>query len=202
MPLRVMTHSTAPTRALSIVAGALLLSLTMATTTSAQGFIAPFIGYNFGGDAGCVELFDCEDKHMDFGVAVGALGKFVGFELDFGYTPDFFGESSEQSANVLTLMGNFMIAPKIGPVQPYGLVGLGLMKSDFEFTNAALLDTDNNKFGWDVGGGLMVFFGEHVGVRGDVRYFHSFQKLELIGISIDEAKLDFGRGSVGVVFKF
>ena len=195
-----MTHSTRSARVLPILA--VLFLLASATSASAQGFIAPFIGYNFGGDAGCAELFDCEDKHMDFGVAVGVMGGFFGFELDFGYTPDFFGESSEQSSNVMTLMGNFLIGPKIGPVQPYGLAGLGLIKSDFEFTNFSALDTDNNKFGYDLGGGVMIFFGDHIGIRGDVRYFHSFQKLELIGISLDETKLDFGRGSVGVVFKF
>ena len=195
-----MTHSTRSARVLPILA--VLFLLASATSASAQGFIAPFIGYNFGGDAGCAELFDCEDKHTDFGVALGVMGGFFGFELDFGYTPDFFGESSEQSSNVMTLMGNFLIGPKIGPVQPYGLAGLGLIKSDFEFTNFSALDTDNNKFGYDLGGGVMIFFGDHIGIRGDVRYFHSFQKLELIGISLDETKLDFGRGSVGVVFKF
>ena len=198
-----MTQSTRSARALPILA--VLFLLVSATSASAQGFIAPFIGYNFGGDAGCPELFDCEDKHTDFGVALGVMGGFFGFELDFGYTPDFFGESSEQSSNVLTLMGNFLIGPKIGPVQPYGLAGLGLIKSNFEFTDFSLadeLDFDNNKFGYDLGGGVMIFFGEHIGIRGDVRYFHSFQKLELIGISIDETKLDFGRGSAGVVFKF
>jgi opacity protein-like surface antigen len=199
-----MTHSTGSTRTLSIAAGALLLLLATGAPASAQGFIAPFLGYNFGGDAGagCQEVFDCEDKHSNFGVAVGVIGGFFGFELDFGYSPDFFGESSDQESSVLTLMGNFMFAPKIGPVQPYGLAGLGLIKSDLEFSVSGLLDQDNNKFGYDVGGGMMVFFGEHIGVRGDVRYFHSLQKLELIGLELDEAKLDFGRASVGVVFKF
>jgi len=199
-----MTHSTRSPRALPILTGALLLWLVTATTASAQGFVAPYIGYDFSGDSGCGELFDseCEGRHANFGVAVGALGGLFGFELDFGYAPNFFGESTQQNSNVLTLMGNVMLAPKIGPVQPYALAGLGLMKSDFEFSAFPALNSDNNKFGYDLGGGMMIFFGDHIGIRGDVRYFHSFQKLELIGISIDETKLDFGRGSAGVVFKF
>ena len=198
-----MRHSLVLTRAIAITGTALLLSLATASSASAQGFIAPYFGYDFSGDSGCAELFEgCEDRHTNFGVAVGALGGFFGFELDFGYAPDFFGESTSQSSDVLTLMGNFMIGPKIGPVQPYGLIGLGLIKTDVEFTSAALLDSSNNKFGYDLGGGLMIFFGEHVGIRGDIRYFHSLQKLELLGISIDETNIDFGRGSAGVVFKF
>jgi opacity protein-like surface antigen len=104
-------------------------------------------------------------------------------------------------------MGNFMIGPKIGPVQPYGLAGLGLIKTKFEFTSPGSvfddLDEGNNKFGWDIGGGLMVFFGQHVGVRGDIRYLHAFQALEVLGIDIqEEDKLDFGRATIGVVVKF
>ena len=38
---------------------------------------------------------------------------------------------------------------------------------------------DQNQFGWDLGGGLMVFFGEHVGVRGEVRYFQTFQAFSI-----------------------
>lgn len=199
-----MTHWTRLPRVLPILTTAFLLSLATATTASAQGFVTPYIGYDFSGDSGCPELFDsdCEDRHTNFGVAVGALGGLFGFELDFGYAPNFFGETTDQNSNVLTLMGNVMIGPKIGPVQPYVLAGLGLIKTDFEFSAFPELDSDNNKFGYDLGGGLMIFFGDHVGIRGDVRYFHSFQKLELIGISIDETKIDFGRGSAGVVFKF
>ena len=55
-----------------------------------------------------------------------------------------------------------------------------------------------------VGGGLIVFFGDHVGIRGDIRYFHSFQEFEIPGpgFSIDGQKLDFGRAGGALVFKF
>ena len=33
-----------------------------------------------------------------------------------------------------------------------------------------LLESDNNLFGWDIGGGAIVYFGDHFGVRGDLRY--------------------------------
>ena len=95
-----------------------------------------------------------------------------------------------------------MLAPKFGPVQPYGLFGLGLIKSNVEFTPSSLLDEDNNNFGWDVGGGLMIFFGDHVGIRGDIRHFHAFQDLSLLAFRLEQTKLDFGRAAGALVFKF
>jgi opacity protein-like surface antigen len=160
------------------------------------------IGYNFGGDAGCPEITDCEDKNLNWGVSVGALGPIFGAELEFAYAQDFFGDAPNTSSNLLTVMGNFMLAPRFGPVQPYGLIGFGLLKSHVELSVSDLLDSDNNNFSWNLGGGLFIFFSDHFGVRGDIRYFHSFQDLDLIGFSLGGAKLDFGRASGAVVFRF
>jgi opacity protein-like surface antigen len=169
----------------------------------AQGFISPMFGYNFGGDAGCPEITNCEDKAFNWGVGVGALGAIFGAELEFVYTDQFFGEAPNQDSSVLTLMGNVLLAPKFGPVQPYGLAGLGLIKTSVDLTPSAIINEDNNNFGWDVGGGLMIFFGDHFGIRGDVRYYHAFQALKILGLPIEnDSKLDFGRAAGGVVFKF
>ena len=76
-------------------------------------------------------------------------------------------------------------------------------------TPLSLLSNDNNHFGWDIGGGLMIFFGGHIGIRGDIRFFHTFHdiealdKLEEFGITfLGGTKLDFGRAAAAVVFKF
>jgi opacity protein-like surface antigen len=181
---------------------AALVLFAAAGPASAQSFISPFIGYNFGGDAGCPEISNCEDKSRNLGVSFGSIGNVFGAELEFSYIDSFFGETPGLSSNVLTLMGNFMLAPKFGIIQPYGVVGLGLIKSHAEFTTAGLLDSDNNDFGWDIGGGAIIYFGQHFGVRGDIRYFHAFPDLEILGIGLDNVKLDFGRASAAAVFKF
>jgi len=168
----------------------------------AQGFVSPLIGYDFGGDSGCREITGCEDKKLNVGVSAGTLGSVLGAELEFAYAKDFFGNIPGVSSSVLTLMGNVMLSPRFGIVQPYGLIGLGLIKSHVEFSSASLLNSDNNDFGWDLGGGLIVFVAPHVGVRGDIRYFHAFQNLQVLGISLGETKLDFGRAAAGVVFRF
>ena len=174
-----------------------------ARSAEAEGFISPFIGYNFDGDAGCRQITNCSDKRANWGLSFGALGSVGGFEVEFGYTKNFFGETSAQTSNVLTLMGNLMLAPKIGFVQPYGVIGLGLIRSSIEETSTGA-STDNSQFGWDGGGGLILFFGRHVGVRGDVRYFHSFEVLDLSDLSNTPSnnKLDFGRVAAAVLFKF
>jgi opacity protein-like surface antigen len=182
-----------------------LASLTLALTPAAadaQGFVSPLIGYNFGGDAGCPEITDCEDKNLNLGVSVGSLGNVFGTELEFAYAKDFFGDTPGVSSNVLTVMGNVMVAPRFGIVQPYGVAGLGLIRTKVELTTSSLLDNSNNNFGWDIGGGLIVFVAPHVGVRGDIRYFHAFQDLEVAGISLDQTKLDFGRAAGALVFRF
>jgi opacity protein-like surface antigen len=173
-----------------------------ASDARAQGFISPMFGYDFGGDSGCPNVNNCTDKKMNISVGVGSLGAIFGIEAELAYAPDFFGQSSGFSSSVFTGMGNLLIAPKMGPVRPYVLAGLGLIKTHVELTSASLPTTDNNAFGWDVGGGLMGFVSSHVGLRGDLRYFHSFQDFSVLGLALNGPKLDYGRASVGVVFTF
>lgn len=171
----------------------------------AEGFISPFIGFNFGGDAACPNVQGCQDKRMNFGVALGATGNVFGFEEEFGYAQDFFGSAATLKSSVLTVMSSVMLAPKIGPVRPYFLTGVGLIKTHVDLTTASILTTDNNNFGWDIGGGVHVTVAPHVGIRGDIRYFHTFQDLTLpFGLFPAGAnqKLDFGRAAAAIDFTF
>jgi opacity protein-like surface antigen len=96
-----------------------------------------------------------------------------------------------------------MFVPAVGPVRPYALVGLGLIRSQVDVTNGTLLaSSGNNDVGWDVGGGVFVSFGDRVGVRGDIRYFHSFEEFTVAGFPLGDADVDFGRASAALVLKF
>ena len=166
------------------------------------GLHQPVLWLQLRGDSSCAHVTDCKDRHGDYGVAFGALGSFVGFEAEIARTNDFLGETSTQSTDVVTFMGNLMLAPKFGPIQPYGLVGAGLIRTAIE---TAGQNEDKNQIGWDAGGGLIVYFNRHVGLRGDVRYFHSFEVIDLgriFNLPLDERHLDFGRASGALVFKF
>ncbi len=178
------------------------IAIGTATPARAQGFISPLVGLNFGGDAQCPNLTGCQDKRINASVSFGVMGNVLGFEEEIAYAPDFFGTAAGLSSSVLTLMSNVMVVPKIGPVRPYVEGGIGLIKTHVDLTTTSVFTTSNNGLGWDVGGGVIGFIGPHVGIRGDLRYVHAFQDLTVLGFTLSNAKLNYGRASVGVVLKF
>ena len=199
-----MRYELLPQRGKSAWATAVLIIGVLALTSaqaSAQGFISPFIGFNFGGDSGCPTATNCEDKHNNFGVSGGKLGAIGGGEFEFAYAKDFFGKTPGVDTSVLTLFGNVILGPRIGFVRPFVLGGVGLIKSHVELDAGSLLDSSNN-FGWDFGGGLMFMFGDHVGVRGDLRRFQSFQDQSILGFTLADEKLSFSRAVAAAVFAF
>jgi len=183
--------------ALALFAGALFPH-----TAHAQGFVSASYGYNFGGDAGCRTATDCQNKNWNWGGALGALGKVVGFEAEWTHEGEFTGDVSTRTS-VTTLMGNFMLAPRFGIVQPFALAGIGAIKTKVEDQLLGSSDSEN-QIGWTIGGGLIVFVQKHIGLKGDIRYYHSFQALDLLGLDLgqDRNKIDFGRAGFGVVLRF
>jgi opacity protein-like surface antigen len=174
----------------------------------ADGLIVPFAGVNFGGDAG--ETFgDAVDaSRFDWGASFAWMGGGVfGLEADLGYSPDFYGKNDVGGSSVLSLMGNVLLGVPFGGqegfgIRPYGLVGVGVLRSDLESFDE-LIGFDNNEFAWDFGGGVMIFFTSHVGLRGDVRYFRTFGDVDFGPIETsDSDAVDYGRGSIGLVFRF
>ena len=202
---REQTNHTSTGRRLLL--GILAIGITIGTATQAraQGFISPLIGYDFGGDTGCPTLSNltgCQDKKINASVGFGAMGNVFGGEEEVGYAPNFFGSAAGLNSSVLTVMSNLMLVPKIGPVRPYVTAGIGLIKTHVQLTTASVLTADNNFLGWDLGGGLIGFVGAHVGLRGDVRYFHSFQDLTVAGLTFRSPSVNYGRASAGLVLKF
>ena len=179
-----------------------LLTLSLAAPAAAQGFISPLVGYDFGDDSRCPEITGCEDKNLNIGVGIGTMGSIFGFELDVSYAKDFFGTGPNYSSSVFTLMTDLIVGPEIGPVRPYATGGIGLIRSHVSIDPAIFLDPSKNDFGWNIGAGLMVFFGETIGIRGDIRHFHAFNELEIFNRPLADTKLDFGRASAALVFRF
>ena len=60
---------------------------------------------------------------------------------------------------------------------------------------------DDSELAWDFGGGVMFFFGTHVGLRGDVRYFRTFGDVEFDPVDRPQT-LEFGRASAGLILRF
>jgi opacity protein-like surface antigen len=56
-------------------------------------------------------------------------------------------------------------------VRPYGTIGLGLIRSQITGGPNGIVKFTDNELGMNAGAGVMGFVSDHVGVRGDVRYF-------------------------------
>jgi hypothetical protein len=174
--------------------------LLSSSSARAEGVIPPYIGFNFGGDsANCATFSNCEEKRTNWGVTFGSTSGIFGIEEDIGYAPEFFGKTTGAANGVLHLMTDFMVLIPAGPIQPYGFIGIGLIRSHAKLDTSSL-SLDANAFGHDIGGGLNIFFVHGAGVHGEVRHLQTFKDIDL-GIFKGE-KLGFWRASAGVVFRF
>ena len=139
-------------------------------------------------------------SNTTYGLGLGALaGGIFGFEVDVGISPDFLVGAGVEAGNLVTVMGNLVLAVPMGVIRPYASGGVGLLR--FSVTRSNLLDIDSNDFGVNMGGGVEGFLTNNIGVFGDIRSFRSVEK--------DSALLEFSLGSfnfwrltAGVTFAF
>jgi opacity protein-like surface antigen len=203
-----------------VIASALVLTVCAAAPAkaSADWLFTPFIGMNWGGNAGFTDLAgpfeDQFEQKMNFGASLSWMGAgALGFEVDFGFSPNFFQNTTGDSdfvfgdSNVTTLMANLKVGAPFGGqhgggIRPYASGGLGIIKSRIDDPDD-IFQLNSTDFGLNVGGGVAGFFSDNLGVQGDVRYFRSLQD----NSPTDEFDLSLGsfsfwRGTVGVVFRF
>jgi len=167
----------------------------------ADGYVTPWLGYSIASQT--------DEGRRAFGATAGYMGAGVfGFEGDVGYSPDFFGSRHDLgSNNAITAMGNFILGVPIGGthgagVRPFVSAGVGLMRTHIEGSAAGDASRTNNAFGYDIGAGMMGFFAQHVGLRGDVRYLRSLQDAARgSDVDVDPGKLKYWRFSIGVTFR-
>jgi opacity protein-like surface antigen len=186
-------------------------------TASADWLFTPYIGGNFGGSNLPDDVGDFEDeseRRMNFGASLGWMGNGIaGFELDFGWAPNFFDNTAASfefgDNNLTTFMANVLVGAPVGGqtgpgFRPYGSAGLGLMKSRLSSDFFEENDIDSNDFGFNLGAGVHGFFNDNVGLRGDVRYMRSLQDnpVDNVGVDISDDSLDLWRATVGLTFRF
>ncbi len=181
---------------------------------SADWTLTPFVGWNFGSSAevngiGGPGFKDKFEKKIDYGASLATGSGPIGFEVDFGYSPNFFESSTTSSgfqftskSNVTTLMGNLVVGAHAGAVRPYAVAGVGLLRTNVQDLGEVFAVNTKNDFGLDIGGGVMGFFSNNVGLRGDVRYFRGFRGTSDNASGITLGGFKFWRGSLGVTFKF
>jgi hypothetical protein len=187
----------------NLACATLLFTLTTAAPAHADGFLVPFVGYNFGGDSGatCQSLTDCTDKRLNFGISFGSMGRVAGFEQDISYAKNFFGDSPATDNSVFSAMSNLLLGVGAGPVRPYFVVGVGLIRPHVSslLGSVTSLGAGKNAFGYDIGGGITAIAGG-VGIRGDIRRFKTMQNIDLLFFT--GQKLEFWRASAGLALGF
>ena len=185
---------------------------------SADWLFTPFFGINWGGTAEFTDFGgDFEDEFeqkMNFGASLSWMGAGAfGFEVDFGYSPNFFQNTTGDDnfefgdSNVTTLMANLKVGVPFGGqtgggIRPYASGGLGLIKSRIDDPDD-LFELNSTDWGFNVGGGVTGFFTDNFGLQGDVRYFRSLQDNEPDDeFDLALGSFNFWRGTVGLVFRF
>ena len=189
-------------RLVLVCSGILLLTPVAA---SAQAQITLFVGGNFGGDTG-VSLDESisDTSQLDYGVRLGLFtGGLFSLEFDYGHTPNFYGKGTAfDSSSVRTFMGSLVLGFPAGPVRPYLVLGAGMIKRTIEYApGQGPGSVTDSRAAYDIGGGINIFFSQHVGINGDFRYFRNFTAGNVILDKADD-KFNYARGAVGVTFKF
>lgn len=181
---------------------AAVLAVGAPTSARAEGYVSPWAGVQFGSGS------NIDNGRGGFGVNAGGMGAgIIGGEVGFGYNPSFFGSKNEFGDNtVLDLMGNVIVGIPIGGTRgggfrPFVTGGLGMIRIDSGsvFNNVGA----SNHFAYNLGGGVMGFFNDHVGARGDVRYLRTLNGdvLNGNGLELDLGGFHFWRVAAGVVIR-
>jgi hypothetical protein len=131
-------------------------------------------------------------------------GGWLGAEAEYGYVKDFFGSSDTGAGlsqnKVQSISGSLVLGLNLGVLRPYGAVGLSVIGADLA-SQPGLAELDDTAVGYNLGGGLFIWLGKHVGLRGDARYFRTFE-----AVGTDSAlgleKIDYWRGTGGLTLRF
>src|SRR5688500_3094464 len=147
-----------------LIISALALALVPATANAQGWFFSPFVGANFGGSANFEDFDDVDDeveKRVDFGATIGYNPNVVGFEFDFGWSPNFFentiGDADFELAEskVTTFTRNLLISAAPGRgVRSYGSARLGTIRSSVRGIGDFYDDVSRNYRGINIGGGI------------------------------------------------
>lgn len=192
----------------ALIVAAAVAVVSAPSVAHADGYIAPWISANAGQNMGT----NFDNGGAGFGVNAGGMGGgIVGGELEFGWTPNYFGNSTNFGANhVIDLMGNAIVGIPIGGqwgagIRPFATGGFGLLRTSINGGVIAPVAFTDNMLGWNLGAGVMGYFNDHVGVRGDLRYLRSFQDMGRGPNNIDftngGGQFHFWRAAVGVVLR-
>jgi hypothetical protein len=190
-----------------MMAAALALVLTPAVA-HADWLFTPHLGTSFGGSSA---------GNFTYGATIGWMGAgIVGWETELAFTPDIIDvednlDFDNDDVDILddkatTLMFNAIVGVPFGGTsdsgfRPFFSGGLGWFRARIE-SDEFLFDEDTDKFGFNLGGGAMGYFG-NVGIRGDVRYYQTLSDENFSDVlNLEIGDYSYWRGTVGVTFRW
>jgi hypothetical protein len=183
-----------------VTAAVLAAAVLIPSPALADRVLTPFAGLAFKGTL--------PDTKLTWGTSLLMTGEgWTGVEIDFGHTPSFYGDGlvPDADSSLTTLMASLAVGLPFGGehgpgIRPYAIGGMGLMRSHLD---AAAGDTTVNQIGITGGAGIMLFFGDHTGLRGDLRYFRALQDFEVDNAGgIDLDTVNFWRATIGFSLRF
>jgi hypothetical protein len=192
-----------------LVVGLLLFSR---PAIAADKQIRPLVGLSFHGATTFVDLDKAVDKrHGIIGVQTVVLGNIVGVEVDVARAPGFFQTGKGLGASplvlhssVMTAMGSVVIAAprKLTEytLRPYVVAGAGGMRVAID-DYFGILKVRDTIGAYNLGGGVVGFLTNRVGVAWDVRRFSSVKGTAATGTSTS-GRLSFWRASMALAIRY
>jgi opacity protein-like surface antigen len=181
-----------------IILAAAFLVLFGSTVARAEVTLTPFVGSLFKGDL--------PSSKADYGASLTFMGGGIfGGEIMGNYAPNFVPRTATSPAVAQAgLMGNLVVGVPIGgdtgkSVKPYVTGGIGLFRATAKKSDFADRITSND-WAYNVGGGVMAFFNDHIGLRGDLRFMRTLKKGD--NRFLQAGDLNFWRWNIGPSFRF
>ena len=174
------------------VVGLAVLMTVRATPAHADTYLSPFFGATFG--------LSAPETKPTFGGAAAFVGSKAGVEIEFATTPNFGGPNASAMTSLFVnyMGGGHILAPGF---KYYVVVGAGLLRPGTKATDVVSA-IHKNDFGLEIGLGGMWYFTDHVGIRGDLRYFRGLTGTTENGVIPVASGFDFFRGLVGLSARF
>jgi hypothetical protein len=191
-----------------------LLSLTVllvpSRATAGERQIRPLIGVTFEGGTTFVDSENAVGKpHAVLGVNAVWLREIIGVDVDLAHAPGFFQADDPRhlviSSGVTTLTGNIVVAAPARKTEyglrPYFVGGAGLMRVRIDHA-FGVLPVAKTSPAIDVGGGVLGFITNRIGVCWEVRRFASLSRTTEQGLSIGAERLSFWRASMALAIRY
>jgi hypothetical protein len=189
-----------------------VIVLGSARSVQAEWHFTPLVGFTGFGNT---SLFDVEggtgQRHSHLGGSVALLGSgILGAEVLSIWTPGFFERDDTlvdltDSSRVISSMANLVITTprrwtEYG-LRPFVSGGFGLMHAQTKAIEDVFLINVNTP-GYNVGGGVVGFLSDRTGVRFDVRYHSTLNRMGDEDVpAIGPVHLRYVTFSVGLVFR-